>query len=85
MKDISRKISENYKTIKGEIKDEFEIEKSIFITNMKYVESEIEALSFIEKIKEKYKDDFTIGEDGVPVFKAGRKMITMALKFQKHE
>ena len=36
-------------------------------------------------IKEKYKDDFTIGEDGVPVFKAGRKMITMALKFQKHE
>ena len=36
-------------------------------------------------IKEKYKDDFTIGEDGVPVCKAGRKMITMALKFQKHE
>lgn len=56
MKDISRKISKNYKTIKGEIKDEFEIEKSIFITNMKYVESEKEALSFIEKIKEKYKD-----------------------------
>lgn len=56
MKDISRKISENYKTIKGEINDEFEIEKSIFITNMKYVESEKEALSFIEKIKEKYKD-----------------------------
>lgn len=36
-------------------------------------------------IKEKYKDDFTIGEDGVPVCKTGRKMITMALKFQKHE
>lgn len=56
MRDISRKISENYKTIKGEIKDEFEIEKSVFITNIKYVESEDEALSFIEKIKEKYKD-----------------------------
>ena len=56
MKDISRKISENYKTIEGEIKDEFEIEKSVFITNIKYVESEDEALSFIEKIKEKYKD-----------------------------
>lgn len=56
MKDISRKISENYKTIEGEIKDEFEIEKSVFITNIKYVESENEALSFIEKIKEKYKD-----------------------------
>ena len=56
MKYISRKISENYKTIKGEINDEFEIEKSIFITNMKYVESEKDALSFIEKIKEKYKD-----------------------------
>ena len=25
-------------------------------------------------IKEKYKDDFTIGEDGIPVCKAGRKM-----------
>lgn len=56
MKYISRKISENYKTIKGEINDEFEIEKSNFITNMKYVESEKDALSFIEKIKEKYKD-----------------------------
>ncbi len=56
MRDISRKISENYKTIKGEIKDEFEIEKSVFITNIKYVESEDEAISFIEKIKEKYKD-----------------------------
>ena len=56
MRDISRKISENYKTIKGEIQDEFEIEKSVFITNIKYVETEDQALSFIEKIKEKYKD-----------------------------
>lgn len=56
MRDISRKISQNYKTIEGEIKDEFEIEKSVFITNIKYVESEDEALSFIAKIKEKYKD-----------------------------
>ena len=56
MRDISRKISGNYKTIEGEIKDEFEIEKSVFITNIKYVESEDEALAFIEKIKEKYKD-----------------------------
>ena len=56
MKDISRKISKNYKTIKGQITSDFEIEKSVFITNIKYVETEKEALSFIEQIKEKYKD-----------------------------
>ena len=27
-------------------------------------------------IKEKYKDDFTIGKDGIPVCKAGRKNCT---------
>ncbi|MSS78232.1 YigZ family protein [Anaerococcus sp. AGMB00486] len=56
MRDISKKISEDYKTIKGEIIDEFEIEKSTFITNIKYVETEAEALDFIEKIKKNYKD-----------------------------
>lgn len=56
MRDISKKISEDYRTIEGELKDEFEIEKSVFITNMKYVESEEDAISFIEEIKEKYKD-----------------------------
>lgn len=56
MRDISKKISQNYKTIKGEIKDEFEIEKSVFITNIKYVEKEEDAIAFIEKIKNKYKD-----------------------------
>lgn len=56
MKDISKKISDDYKTIKGVIEDEFEVEKSVFITTIKYVETEDEAISFIEEIKEKYKD-----------------------------
>lgn len=42
---------DKYKTIKGEIKSEFEEEKSIFKTSISYVENEEDALSFIEKIK----------------------------------
>lgn len=46
----------DYKTIKGTLKSEFEVDKSIFITTAKHVETEDEALDFIEEIREKYKD-----------------------------
>lgn len=46
----------SYKTIKGQEFHEFEEEKSVFITSASYVESEEEALDFIEEINEKYKD-----------------------------
>ena len=46
----------DYKTIKGSLNSEFEVDKSIFITTAKHVETEEEALEFIEEIREKYKD-----------------------------
>ena len=46
----------DYKTIKGTLKSEFEVDKSIFITTAKHVETEAEALESIEEIREKYKD-----------------------------
>ena len=46
----------DYKTIKGIEVSEFEVDKSIFITTAKHVESEEEAIEFIEEIREKYKD-----------------------------
>ena len=46
----------DYKTIKGVEASEFEVDKSVFITTAKHVESEEEALEFIEEIREKYKD-----------------------------
>ncbi len=46
----------DYKTIKGIEVSEFEVEKSVFITTAKHVESEEEALTFIDEIREKYKD-----------------------------
>ena len=46
----------DYKTIKGTMVSEFEVEKSVFITTAKHVESEEEAIEFIEEIREKYKD-----------------------------
>lgn len=46
----------DYKTIKGTLKSEFEVDKSIFITTAKHVETEAEALEFTEEIREKYKD-----------------------------
>lgn len=50
-------ISNNdYKTIKGYHESQFEVDKSVFITRAKHVESEEEALAFIEEIREKYKD-----------------------------
>lgn len=46
----------DYKTIKGTEVSEFEVDKSVFITTAKHVESEEEALTFIDEIREKYKD-----------------------------
>ncbi len=46
----------DYKTIKGIEVSEFEVEKSVFITTAKHVESEEEALTFLDEIREKYKD-----------------------------
>lgn len=46
----------DYKTIKGTEISEFEVDKSVFITTAKHVESEEEALTFLDEIREKYKD-----------------------------
>ena len=46
----------DYKTIKGAEVSEFEVDKSVFITTARHVESEEEAIDFIEEIREKYKD-----------------------------
>lgn len=45
-----------YKTVEGVVTSEFEEEKSVFITHIKHVESEEEAINFIEEISEKHKD-----------------------------
>lgn len=49
-------LSNSYKTIEGVHISEFEEEKSRFITTISHVESEEEALSFIDEISQKYKD-----------------------------
>lgn len=49
-------LSKTYKTVKGLVNSEFEEEKSRFITHIKYVESEAEALDFIGEISQRYKD-----------------------------
>lgn len=48
-------ILKNYRTIEGDKHSEFEEEKSRFITNARFVESEEEALAFIEQIREIHK------------------------------
>lgn len=48
--------SGDYKTIEGIKSSEFEVEKSVFITRAKHVESEEEALAFIEEVREENKD-----------------------------
>ena len=48
--------SGDYKTIEGVKTSEFEVEKSVFITRAKHVESEEEALAFIEKVRGDHKD-----------------------------
>lgn len=47
---------DTYKTIENKLYFEFEEEKSLFITNAKYVDSESHAIEFIEEIKARYKD-----------------------------
>ena len=46
----------DYKTIEGIVKSEFEEQKSVFITTAKYVENEDQAIEFIDQIRQKYKD-----------------------------
>lgn len=85
----------DYKTIKGTLKSEFEVDKSIFITTAKHVETEAEALDFIEEIREKYKDAthnctaYTINktpvikrynDDGEPQGSAGLPMLSVLEK-----
>ena len=48
--------SGDYKTIEGVKTSEFEVEKSVFITRAKHVESEDEALAFIEEVRGDHKD-----------------------------
>lgn len=48
--------SGDYKTIEGVKTSEFEVEKSVFITRAKHVESEEEALAFIEEVRGDNKD-----------------------------
>lgn len=48
--------SGDYKTIEGVKTSEFEVEKSVFITRAKHVESEKEALDFIEEVRGDHKD-----------------------------
>lgn len=48
--------SGDYKTIEGVKTSEFEVEKSVFITRAKHVESEEEALAFIEEVRGDHKD-----------------------------
>lgn len=48
--------SGDYKTIEGVKTSEFEVEKSVFITRAKHVESEEEVLAFIEEVRGDHKD-----------------------------
>lgn len=85
----------DYKTIKGIEVSEFEVEKSVFITTAKHVETEGEALTFIDEIREKYKDAthnctaYIINEkpeikryndDGEPQCSAGLPMLSVLEK-----
>lgn len=85
----------DYKTIKGIEVSEFEVEKSVFITTAKHVETEGEALTFIDEIREKYKDTthnctaYIINEkpeikryndDGEPQGSAGLPMLSVLEK-----
>lgn len=47
---------ERFKTIKGILEEKINIERSIFIATISYVESESEAKEFISKIAKKYQD-----------------------------
>ncbi|WP_243343366.1 YigZ family protein [Anaerococcus sp. AGMB09787] len=49
-------MSDDYRTIEGEKTSHFEENKSKFITTARHVESEAEALTFLEEMREIYKD-----------------------------
>lgn len=84
-----------YRTVLGQAQTEIEIKKSEFIGSMKRVNSEKEALEFIDEIKRKYRDAthncsaYIIGEtkliqryndDGEPQGTAGIPMLEVLLK-----
>lgn len=86
---------ENYRTIKENVIDEMEIKKSKFICHLKRVESEEEAIEFIEQIKKEHWkathncSAYTIGlndeiqranDDGEPSGTAGIPMLEILLK-----
>lgn len=86
---------ENHRTITGNGIDETEIKKSKFICHLKRVESEEDAIAFIEKIKKDYWkathncSAYTIGlndeiqranDDGEPSGTAGIPMLEILLK-----
>ncbi|MDO4594211.1 MAG: YigZ family protein [Tissierellia bacterium] len=94
MKDIEN-LSDNYKTIYGHLENEFEEKKSIFITDAKYVDSEDEALEFIEEIRKKYNDAThnctayiinknpiikRYNDDGEPTYSAGMPILSVLEK-----
>lgn len=49
-------MNKEFYTVLNDVEVSFEEKKSIFICNIKRIENEEEAISFINKIKEKYKD-----------------------------
>lgn len=83
-----------FKTVKNTnlIENKIEIKKSIFISNIKYVETEEEAEEAIKKIKEKYKDathnvyaylvletqeKYKCSDDGEPAKTAGAPVLSV--------
>lgn len=95
MKDTNNTLIENYKTISKHLTNEFEEKKSVFITDSIHVETEKEALDFIDEIKKKYKDAthhcsaYIINEnpiikryndDGEPTYTAGIPILSVLEK-----
>lgn len=83
-----------FKTVKNTnlIENKIEVKKSIFISNIVYVETEDEALRKIEEVKEKYKDathnvyaylvlenneKYRCSDDGEPAKTAGAPVLSV--------
>ena len=83
-----------FKTVKNTklIESKIEVKKSIFISNIAYVETEEEALKRIEEVKEKYKDathnvyaylvldngdKYRCSDDGEPAKTAGSPILSL--------
>lgn len=83
-----------FKTVKNSnlIENKIEVKKSIFISNIAYVETEEEAQKLIEKVKEKYKDathnvyaylvlesneKYRCSDDGEPAKTAGAPVLSV--------